>query len=413
MSGTWITTIKRCLILALIPTFLQADISSRLNMSSQDGTVNTYPYKAKFDNGTITDNGDGTVSISGASPTTYIQNISNPYSTTQTGNASISGIYNTQSTYDVAGNEALRAAGSSWCVGSTGLPSNKYPSSSVFIGNNTASNLTFGYSDVHIGASAGLHTTSGRDNVLIGYQAGGGCSDDNDNTYIGYSAGYLSAHASYNTAVGSVALGNGAGGSNNAVFGYSAGEYITTGYDDTLLGTAAGADMTTGVTNTCIGANANGAGNGQACSSIVSGSSNTAVGAGALGNISQTNTNSGNTFIGFNNGSAGNYTNVIALGINALTSNATLSNQAYIGAFTGGTYEVNVNMSSATVHSITADSGYMQLASKTVSQLGAITPSAVGQHYYCSDCATVPVCISTGTNKGAFSIVTNKTSACQ
>jgi len=34
-----------------------------LNIRTEDGTVNTYPYRAKFTNGTVTDNGDGTVSI--------------------------------------------------------------------------------------------------------------------------------------------------------------------------------------------------------------------------------------------------------------------------------------------------------------------------------------------------------------
>lgn len=60
-------------------------ISSRLNITEADGSPSTYPYKAKFSNGTVTDNGDGTVSITngggGGSPslpfpagaTNYIQ----------------------------------------------------------------------------------------------------------------------------------------------------------------------------------------------------------------------------------------------------------------------------------------------------------------------------------------------------
>jgi len=40
-----------------------ADVSNRLNIATQDGTVNTYPYQARFTNGTVTDNNDGTVSI--------------------------------------------------------------------------------------------------------------------------------------------------------------------------------------------------------------------------------------------------------------------------------------------------------------------------------------------------------------
>lgn len=36
---------------------------ARLNIKTQDGSVNTYPYQARFTNGTVTDNSDGTVSI--------------------------------------------------------------------------------------------------------------------------------------------------------------------------------------------------------------------------------------------------------------------------------------------------------------------------------------------------------------
>lgn len=50
--------------LFVLAGFAYADISSRLNITEQDGSPSTYPYKAKFSNGTVTDNGDGTVSIS-------------------------------------------------------------------------------------------------------------------------------------------------------------------------------------------------------------------------------------------------------------------------------------------------------------------------------------------------------------
>lgn len=76
---------KILLFLFSFPVFCSADISSRLNIATQDGTVNTWPYKAKFTNGTVTDNGDGTVSITSGGgsaglplpqgATNYIQNI--------------------------------------------------------------------------------------------------------------------------------------------------------------------------------------------------------------------------------------------------------------------------------------------------------------------------------------------------
>lgn len=63
-------------------------------------------------------------------------------------------------------------------------------------------------------------------------------------------------------------------------------------------------------------------------------------------------------------------------------------------------------------------SGFLQLVSQTSAQIRAITPTlvngvAIGEYYYCSDCATVPQCVSTGTARGAFALTTNRTSVCQ
>lgn len=46
----------------LLPVF--ADISSRLNIATEDGGTSTFPYKLKVTNGSLTDNGDGTASLS-------------------------------------------------------------------------------------------------------------------------------------------------------------------------------------------------------------------------------------------------------------------------------------------------------------------------------------------------------------
>ena len=43
-----------------------ADIGGRLNIRTEDGNVNTYPYSARFTNGSVTDNNDGTVSVTAA-----------------------------------------------------------------------------------------------------------------------------------------------------------------------------------------------------------------------------------------------------------------------------------------------------------------------------------------------------------
>lgn len=51
-----------CLTL-LAGTLLFADSSSRLNITEQDGSPSTFPYKLKVTNGSLTDNGDGTASL--------------------------------------------------------------------------------------------------------------------------------------------------------------------------------------------------------------------------------------------------------------------------------------------------------------------------------------------------------------
>lgn len=55
---------KFLLALLLLGSACYADgFSSRLNITEEDGSPSTWPYKAKFSNGSLTDNGDGTVSI--------------------------------------------------------------------------------------------------------------------------------------------------------------------------------------------------------------------------------------------------------------------------------------------------------------------------------------------------------------
>jgi len=58
-------------------------------------------------------------------------------------------------------------------------------------------------------------------------------------------------------------------------------------------------------------------------------------------------------------------------------------------------------------------SGYFQLASKTLAQLAASTPTAVGQEYYCSNCVTDAVCISTQSVTAKWARTSLRTTACQ
>jgi hypothetical protein len=61
---------------------------------------------------------------------------------------------------------------------------------------------------------------------------------------------------------------------------------------------------------------------------------------------------------------------------------------------------------------IASGEGSVGLYSRTKAQLVAITPAAAGQAYFCSDCTAVTICTSSGTGRGAFVKVTDKTAAC-
>ena len=54
---------KILLLLLLIATPAYADISERLNIAESDGSPTTYPYQMKVTNGSLTDNGDGTITL--------------------------------------------------------------------------------------------------------------------------------------------------------------------------------------------------------------------------------------------------------------------------------------------------------------------------------------------------------------
>src|SRR3990167_2241364 len=62
------------LILLFIPFLLGAnqDDNAPLNIRETDGSPSTYPYQLKVTNGQLTDNGDGTVSLSVSGETTTV-----------------------------------------------------------------------------------------------------------------------------------------------------------------------------------------------------------------------------------------------------------------------------------------------------------------------------------------------------
>lgn len=56
--------------------------------------------------------------------------------------------------------------------------------------------------------------------------------------------------------------------------------------------------------------------------------------------------------------------------------------------------------------------GAFQLKSLTLSQMQSITNPLAGQEYYCSNCTTDAVCISTASIKGSFSRLSSRTTTC-
>lgn len=78
---------------------------------------------------------------------------------------------------------------------------------------------------------------------------------------------------------------------------------------------------------------------------------------------------------------------------------------------TGGA-PVFIDGSGVTATNVILTTGYLQYTSKTLAQLQALTPTAVGQAYYCSNCSVDAVCVSSGTGVGAFTRYSARTTAC-
>lgn len=73
----------------------------------------------------------------------------------------------------------------------------------------------------------------------------------------------------------------------------------------------------------------------------------------------------------------------------------------------------NPKENNATANAITMN-GPFQLAALTLAQIQGLTTAVSGQEYYCSDCVTDVVCVSTATNhKGSFARQSARTTVCQ
>jgi hypothetical protein len=92
----------------------------------------------------------------------------------------------------------------------------------------------------------------------------------------------------------------------------------------------------------------------------------------------------------------------------------TLSSAFDVYVTTPGTNAIHISTSTGIVQLTTTTlSGYVSFFSKTLAQLQALTPSAVNQSYFCSNCTTANVCTSTAATVGSFSNISGKATACQ
>lgn len=131
----------------------------------------------------------------------------------------VSGSFNTDSLYRIAGVKVLSA-----------------PSTNTFIGRN-----------------AGYSNPSGAGNTFTGYYAGYLDTSGQGNTFTGYRAGYSNTSGSYNTFTGYWAGTQNTTGGANTFTGYGAGYYNTTANCNTFLGYFAGHNNTVGAYNIFIG----------------------------------------------------------------------------------------------------------------------------------------------------------------
>lgn len=190
------------------------------------------------------------------------------------------------------------------------------------------------------------------------------------NTVFGNSAlSAMNSGADQNSAFGFFALGNNTSGVQNSGFGHYSLQSNISGQNNTAVGTRALNIAQTGSYNTAIGDHAGG--DATALQGLVSGSSN--------------------TFVGYNA---------------SQPASAVLSNATAIGADSVVTSSNTIELGRY------GDVTSFQMVSKTLAQLQVLTPNRVGQPFYCSDCANMTVCISTG-NATPYAVASSSRTRCQ
>lgn len=325
------------------------------------------------------------------------------------------------------------------------------------------------HNSLYAGSGGVGDNVTGLDNVVIGNNSFAGVTGarvvTQHNTVLGTGALYFGGYSTFNldgdnTAIGWNALQVLTDGWQNTVIGAGAGASLTTGYENFFAGFRAG-DLSTTLNHSVVAGPYAGMGLQNAGGNIAIGHSAMSTDGESVGRGQFVNTND-SIIIGWDGVNllppGSNPTGVIqnAIGIGKLVKTA-CDNCMIIGA-TGDTNAMRVSIGTSTANStlfinsrdnmamansanhlsnwhgyslivatdaivnqydLSIDTGgvvsprILQLTSKTAAQIRALTPTAVGQKYFCSDCTTVPECVSTGTAVYQWSLSTNRTSSCQ
>lgn len=201
-------------------------ISSRVNWRSADGTVNTYPYQAKFTNGVIADNGDGTINVAIAGSSAIINQ-----STLQAGataypdfvyagtSGTVNGNFAVQKIFSVGG--GLGAGGNAFINGGNTLTTGSF-------------NFMFGSSGN--GAAGPNINASGSTNTCVGAAACHAITSDVNTIAVGYESLFVANGTSNDTALGELSMANTTSGSQNTGIGRASLFRNITGSFNTAMG---------------------------------------------------------------------------------------------------------------------------------------------------------------------------------
>jgi hypothetical protein len=197
-------------------------------------------------------------------------------------------------------------------------------------------------------------------------------------------------------------------GPSAGVVGFGIGTRYGTNNLDVAGRAAIGADYTTTGANNC------GSGGNAQCGGIAPTNGLAIEGNTLIGSPSVVSTNASLEVLGQTTNPYVMWVGTAATGVPLISvSTTTTAPQVYLSSFTSS----SATITAATIPALTVStgtlSGYFSFAPRTLAQIKASTPTAVNQNYFCSDCTTSAICVSTGTAIAAYATAANKAVPCQ